>query len=251
MAVKKQKTNETWSQLVHDHKYWYYQCIMYLDSAPSDWMDKIKAWGVDCLISPYHDHDKLENGQDKKPHYHVIILGDTSRYYYWAINMFKEINGVFADPDRDEEDKDYQFRNETFYKNNIIKSKRRAIRYLTHKDDADKHQYKDSDVTVIGGIDYYSEIAQTSDKYRALSEMQDWCEKNEVFSFRFLSNYAKREQMDWYQVLVDGGHNFMYRWLRSFEYDLREGINCTDKTLRDKYTYSRSEVLDKFINKEE
>lgn len=216
--VKKEK--QTYYDKVHANggKHWNYQCVIYEDSAPKDWISIIRSWGENALISPYHDKDKRDDGSDKKPHYHVQIFGSTSHTYKWAMDFFDQIHGVYDDPDQ--EDK-VEFHNKNFWDNNIIHNKTKAIRYLTHKDDADKAQYNDSDVIVIGCMDYQALCMMEGDKYKALSEMEMWCEDNQVYSYRLLSNYARQNKFGWYKVLVDGGHHHMYRWLRSFEYDMQ------------------------------
>ena len=45
--------------------------VVYLDSSPEDWEDVIKQ--EPAVISPLHDKDVTEDGERKKPHYHVIL----------------------------------------------------------------------------------------------------------------------------------------------------------------------------------
>ena len=214
------KDKQTFYDKVHANggKHWNYQCVIYEDSAPLDWMTIIRSWGENVLISPYHDKDHHDDGTVKKPHYHIQIFGSTSHSYTWAIHMFQQIKGVYDDPDVVDK---IEFHNKNFWDNNIIHNKVMAIRYLTHKDDPDKAQYSDADVVVIGCMDYQSLCMMAGDKYKALAEMEEWCEDNQVFSYRLLSNYAKKNKFGWYKVLVDGGHNHMFRWLRAFEYDIQ------------------------------
>lgn len=220
--MAKKKEHESFYQLVHDHKHWNYCCVVYEDSAPKDWIKICRSWGENVLISPYHDNDKQDDGTSKKPHYHVIILGSTSYDYKWAIRLFNSINGIYDNPDQACDDSKKEFHNKNFYDHNIVHNKTKAIRYLTHKDDADKAQYNDADVIVIGCIDYQALCMMESDKYKALSEIEDWCEDNQCYSYRFLSNYCRKNNFAWYKVLVDGGHNHIYRFMRSLEYDLKE-----------------------------
>lgn len=47
----------------------YYLFVVYPDSAPENWQDKLKQTRCCYAISPLHEPDE----QDKKPHYHVIF----------------------------------------------------------------------------------------------------------------------------------------------------------------------------------
>ncbi|HAK0877811.1 TPA: replication protein RepB, partial [Listeria monocytogenes] len=45
--------------------------VVYPESAPENWIDLIRQEPV--AISPLHDKDVDENGERKKPHYHVVF----------------------------------------------------------------------------------------------------------------------------------------------------------------------------------
>ena len=47
--------------------------VLYTESAPENWRDILVQSGVEIAISPYHDKDKNPTGEDKKPHYHIIL----------------------------------------------------------------------------------------------------------------------------------------------------------------------------------
>ena len=46
---------------------------MYVDSAVSGWQEMLADELVECLISPLHDKDVLEDGTPKKAHWHVVL----------------------------------------------------------------------------------------------------------------------------------------------------------------------------------
>ena len=54
-----------------------YACVVYADSAPSDWRDRLAATFIPSFISPYHDKDLNPTGEVKKPHWHVLIMFDS------------------------------------------------------------------------------------------------------------------------------------------------------------------------------
>ncbi|MCC6118017.1 replication protein, partial [Lactiplantibacillus plantarum] len=54
----------------------YFTFLLYPESIPVDWQEKLELMGVPIAISPLHDRDKSNaKGQTyKKAHYHVIYV---------------------------------------------------------------------------------------------------------------------------------------------------------------------------------
>lgn len=54
----------------------YFTFLLYPESIPSDWCDRLELLGVPIAISPLHDKDlsKVEVQKYKKAHYHVIYV---------------------------------------------------------------------------------------------------------------------------------------------------------------------------------
>ena len=50
--------------------------ILYTDSAPADWQDRIADLHMMALVSPLHDSDVQADGSPKKPHYHIMLIFD-------------------------------------------------------------------------------------------------------------------------------------------------------------------------------
>lgn len=58
---------------------WLY--IVYPESAPPDWQERLENTGLPFAVSPLHDRDKNPDGSLKKAHYHVIVsYGKVQRY---------------------------------------------------------------------------------------------------------------------------------------------------------------------------
>lgn len=60
-------------------KHRYFAVILYPDSLPHGWKDKLESLGRPIAISPLHNLDKVENpvpggSEYKKPHYHVLFI---------------------------------------------------------------------------------------------------------------------------------------------------------------------------------
>ena len=70
-----------------ENKGYYWELIVYPDSAPTDWKQRIIQLGLSGFFSMLHDKDKYEEdvpeqrikkGDLKKPHYHVVLCWKSS-----------------------------------------------------------------------------------------------------------------------------------------------------------------------------
>lgn len=159
--------------------------IVYPESAPENWKEILAETKVPCFISPLHDRDINPGGEPKKPHYHVIIMFDSVKTIEQALSLFSQIGGT-----------DYVEQ---------IQSIRGYARYLCHLDNPEKVQYSVEDVQCYGGADYISTIGLATDKYKAISEMIDFCEENDIYSYADLLRIARYERYDWFRILCDCG----------------------------------------------
>lgn len=178
--------------------------VIYLDSAPSNWQEILSDLHVQAFVSPYHDKDKNPNNEDKKPHYHVMIMYDGKKSIYQAKENFDKIGGVGCE---------------------VINSTRGYARYLCHLDNPDKEQYSIQDVKSFGGADYVGTIGLPSDKYQIIGEMQDFCEKYNITSFYLLCNYARKNRSDWYRALCDNSSFYMKEYLKSKKWSEENGVD--------------------------
>lgn len=100
--------------------------VVYPESLPENWIDILQKTGAPIAISPLHDKDLNPDGEEKKAHYHCIISysGPTS------FNVVKALTTKLNAP------------------NPIpLEQVRGYYRYLTHKDNPEKHQYDERDIT--------------------------------------------------------------------------------------------------------
>lgn len=52
----------------------YFTFLLYPESVPEDWLDKLETLDIPMAISPLHDKDESPLGGYKKPHWHVIYV---------------------------------------------------------------------------------------------------------------------------------------------------------------------------------
>lgn len=107
--------------------------IIYPESMPSDWFDKLQMTGLPFAISPLHDKDLNPTGDEKKPHYHVLTYYDSPTTQNTVKKQVCDIvNGTIPIK---------------------LESLKGMYRYHVHRDNPEKYQYNDSDRTFINGFD--------------------------------------------------------------------------------------------------
>lgn len=178
-----------------------YATVVYPDSAPEDWKEVLSRHCIPAFISPLHDKDINPTGEPKKAHYHVMLMFDGKKSIEQAKEVFDTINGVGCEK---------------------VKSSRGYARYLCHLDNPEKVQYNPQDVVCIAS-DYIGMIGLAVDKYTAISEMQEFCERYNVVSFYALSRYASRSRPDWHRMLCDCCAVYMREYLNSRKWSIENG----------------------------
>lgn len=179
-----------------------FACVVYPESAPKDWMCILAEQFIPALISPLHDKDINATGEDKKPHYHVIIMFDGVKTTEQASEIFEKIGGVGCE---------------------VVKSIRGYARYLCHLDNpGDKYVYETGQVRQLNGADYISIIGLPTDRYKAIAEMIDFCSDNDLYSYAALLEYSRLERFDWFRILCDSGTVVIKEYLKSRQWQAQQ-----------------------------
>ena len=181
-----------------------FACIVYPESAPTDWQEILTQQFVPTFISPLHKDDFNPTGEQKKEHYHVMIMFDGVKTSEQAKEIFNKIGGVGCD---------------------VVQSIRGYARYLCHLDNPEKAQYKTDEVICLCGADYVGTIGLAIDRHKAIGEMQEFCDMYDVTSFCLLSKYARVHRTDWFRILCDCGAIYMREYLKSKKWTDEEGIS--------------------------
>ena len=178
--------------------------VVYPESAPENWQDILSEQFIPVYISPLHDKDFNPTGEPKKPHYHVLFAFEGVKTVEQVKVIIELIKGVGCE---------------------VVNSLRGYSRYLCHLDNPEKFQYNQDDVRTMCGADYSSAIGLATDKYKALGEMQDFCEQYNIISFYLLSKYARSHRSDWYRILCDCGAVYMREYLKSKQWSNQNGLD--------------------------
>lgn len=172
--------------------------VIYPDSAPENWLSLASDLRVPAFISPLHDNDFNPTGEQKKPHWHFLIMFEGKKSEEQVQELFSSIGGVGIEK---------------------VNSIRSYARYLCHLDNPDKCQYKPEDVVCLAGADYFDIIGLASDKYVAVGEIMRFCMENDIYSFSELSLYCMVHRQDWFRVLVDKSTVYIKEFLKSRTWD--------------------------------
>lgn len=173
--------------------------VVYPESAPENWREVLREMLVPGFISPLHDSDANADGEQKKPHWHILLTFKGVKTY----EQVKEITDKLNAPAPQE-----------------CKDVRAYARYLCHMDNPEKAQYSPADVESMGGADYLDKVKSAADTDTALSEMMDWCMEQGCYSFFQLANYARQERSDWFRVLSSQRTVFLTAWLKSMQWEI-------------------------------
>ena len=105
--------------------------VLYPESAPTDWRERIKMSGLMASVSPLHDKDINPTGEAKKAHYHVLLVYSGPTTYNSVAKFTASLNATIPQP---------------------LESVRGMYRYFSHKDNPEKHQYDEADILTFNGF---------------------------------------------------------------------------------------------------
>ena len=168
--------------------------VVYPESAPSDWLEKLTEHMIPSFVSPLHDNDINPGGEPKKPHYHVMVMFEGKKSNEQIQEIFDSIGGVGLE---------------------VVKSLRGYARYLCHLDNPEKAQYSADEVRSFCGADYMGIIGLPIDKYKSIGEMMDFVVESELTAYADLLIYARTFRPDWFRVLCDNGTYVMKEFIKS------------------------------------
>ena len=156
--------------------------ILYQDSAPTDWKERLEEYHVPIAISPLHDKDVNATGEPKKPHRHVVLAFKGKKSYSQILAITQAMNSPIPQ---------------------VCNDLRGLVRYFTHQDNPEKAQYEQKDIIALSGFDVDEMLKPTaSEGFGLQMEMLAFCEDYEVTEFMDLVSYARHERLDWMHELT-------------------------------------------------
>lgn len=158
--------------------------VLYPESAPADWVERLKTTGLSICISPLHDKDLDADGQPKKAHYHVILVyGNTTTY-----NNVKSLTDSLGQPIPQ-----------------ALEQIRGYYRYLTHLDNPEKYQYEPKDIVCLNGFDISDFIEMTkSEVNKFIKEIHNFILDNDILEYADLCDLLlKNDLTELYEVATN------------------------------------------------
>lgn len=123
--------------------------VVYPESLPDNWIEILRSTGLQCVISPLHDKDINDDGEPKKPHYHVIAVYSGPTSFRVVKSLTDSLNAPIP---------------------KALESVRGYYRYLTHKDNPEKAQYDERDIVCINGFSILDFVELTKSEVNAIKK---------------------------------------------------------------------------------
>lgn len=105
--------------------------VLYPESAPADWIERLRLSGLLTAISPLHDKDTNPTGEAKKAHHHILLVYSGPTTYNAVAKFTASLNATIPQP---------------------LESVRGMYRYFSHKDNPEKYQYDEQDILTLNGF---------------------------------------------------------------------------------------------------
>lgn len=161
-------------------RYWTF--VLYPESAPEDWRDILQRTGLEIAVSPLHDKDINPGTEEvKKPHYHLILCYNNTTTGNAVKKLTDELNQPMPLP---------------------IDSVRGLYRYFTHKDNPEKFQYDEKDITSINGFDIsdYSDLS-SSEVSRIKLELTKFIKEQDLTEYSdFMDKIIELDKQDYFLI---------------------------------------------------
>lgn len=184
--------------------------VVYPESAPQDWEETLTQSHVAAFVSPLHDKDTNPDGNQKKPHYHVMVMYENKKNFDTQVKpLFDSIGGV----GREE-----------------VQSARGYARYLCHMDNPEKYQYDKEDVRCFGGADYMAVIHIPTDDSQTLKEIFAFITANQIYSVKTLLDICAVNNDEWFRLITTNKGYIVKEYIKSYTWELETGYVYTPPT---------------------
>ena len=186
--------------------------VVYPESAPADWMERLDQYHIAALVSPLHNKDMNPNGEPKKPHYHVMLIFEGPKDFETQVKpIFDEIGGVGRE---------------------MVNSARGYARYLCHLDNPEKAQYSPSEVRCMGGADFYAVTNLPTDDLKMLGEVFTFIQEQGIYSLAELLTISRIHHPEWFSMIAMSRCYVVDKFIKSLAWERETGyVRVADRQL--------------------
>lgn len=182
--------------------------VVYPESAPQNWRDILDELHIQWVESPLHDKDDNADGEQKKVHWHILLLFEGKKSYEQVKEITDKLTATIPLK---------------------VASAKGLVRYMAHLDNLEKYQYDRAAIIGHGGVDVAEYLKPTSStRYELIREMRQWVMDSGCVEFSALFDYAAAERFDdWFPLLCDNSAYIMGEYIKS----RRHGSNQKPTTI--------------------
>lgn len=158
----------------------YWTVVVYPESSPADWIEKVKQTHLAYMISPIHDRDVTAVGDTKKAHYHLVLMWDNPTTFNNVREVLKPITEVCPQ---------------------AVNNLGRLARYLVHMDDPDKAQYDVADIQA-GGVDVEEMLYSQNNRVKQFEMVHRYCLEHNITEYKDLLDRTLDDDMTVYHAAI-------------------------------------------------
>lgn len=160
-----------------------FRIIGYPESLKENWIEIFNERDIPFCVSPLHEFDCDENGELKKPHYHIYMEFEGVKTIEQILSFCRLIDAVeYVLP---------------------VESKRKALRYLIHLDDPNKYQYPKEEIQNYGVVDLEDAFCDELNNVSCFNQIFEYIQTNNISSLQMLIYYASKHRPDWIAFLIN------------------------------------------------
>lgn len=178
--------------------------IVYPESAPEEWREILQLTGLQFAISPLHDSDKDPTEDEKKSHWHVIAVWNNPTTGAAVRRITESVNAALPI---------------------ALNGIRGYYLYLTHKENPDKFQYDEKDITTINGFNILDFVEKSKSEVNAFKRsIQRLILEMDITEYAVLMVYLDEQDMyDEYDIA--SSHTYFFdKFIASRRNMLKEAV---------------------------
>lgn len=203
--------------------------LLYPDSAPENWREILEEEFTPMYVSLHNkDKDLGHDEEDRKDHYHILVMYDSPKAPDCLDELIEKVNGVKPPL--------HIF---------VVKNLRTMARYLTHMDQTEeKYPYcydPEHKVIELGGAIPYNELCKSNSDSKAerlqmTKDIIDYARKHHITSFSQMCTHCTDNDLDEWLDLLMWQNSFGFtsffknsNYIDGFDADVKEIVTARIK----------------------